>query len=176
MQHYLVVIALGNREPQTLGELSKIAAHSGCSIVNSHMNRLGKASAITLMLTGTWSAIAKLETALPILAKKLDLTTIVKRTEDMETVEGVMPYQAQVIGMDVAGVVHKIIDFFHNNAVSIEEMDTDTYTPAHTTTAMFSFTAMVTIPAKVHIAGLRERFMLFCEDHNLDAILEPLKN
>src|SRR5574338_606401 len=76
MQHYLVVIALGNREPQTLGELSKLAAHSGCSIVNSHMNRLGKASAITLMLTGTWNAIAKLEAALPALAKKLVISSI----------------------------------------------------------------------------------------------------
>src|SRR5574338_725697 len=111
MQHYLVVIALGNREPQTLGELSKLAAHSGCSIVNSHMNRLGKASAITLMLTGTWNAIAKLEAALPALAKKLDLTTVVKRTEELEKVEGAMPYHVQVIAMDVAGVVHKIIDF-----------------------------------------------------------------
>jgi len=34
----------------------------------------------------------------------------------------------------------------------------------------------VNIPARVHIATLRENFMLFCDDRNLDAIVEPYKS
>jgi glycine cleavage system transcriptional repressor len=33
----------------------------------------------------------------------------------------------------------------------------------------------VGIPADIHIAGLREEFMDYCDDLNLDAVLEPLK-
>ena len=33
----------------------------------------------------------------------------------------------------------------------------------------------VNIPVNMHIADLRERFTLFCDDLNLDASMEPMK-
>ena len=41
---------------------------------------------------------------------------------------------------------------------------------------MFALNMIVNIPARVHIGVLRENFMLFCDDRNLDAIIEPYKN
>jgi glycine cleavage system transcriptional repressor len=40
---------------------------------------------------------------------------------------------------------------------------------------MFSLTMSVNIPAATQISDLRERFILFCDDLNLDAIIEPEK-
>ncbi|NNF67977.1 MAG: glycine cleavage system protein R, partial [Gammaproteobacteria bacterium] len=33
----------------------------------------------------------------------------------------------------------------------------------------------INVPGQIHIAGLREEFMEFCDRLNLDAILEPVK-
>jgi glycine cleavage system transcriptional repressor len=41
---------------------------------------------------------------------------------------------------------------------------------------MFSVHLTVDIPADIQIATLREEFMDFCDQLNLDAIIEPLKN
>jgi glycine cleavage system transcriptional repressor len=41
---------------------------------------------------------------------------------------------------------------------------------------MFSVQMFINIPAGLHISGLREEFMEFCDQLNLDAILEPVKN
>jgi glycine cleavage system transcriptional repressor len=34
----------------------------------------------------------------------------------------------------------------------------------------------INIPASVHISGLREEFMEFCDQLNVDAIMEPVKH
>jgi glycine cleavage system transcriptional repressor len=33
----------------------------------------------------------------------------------------------------------------------------------------------VDVPANIHIATLREQFLIFCDELNLDGVLEPAK-
>jgi glycine cleavage system transcriptional repressor len=40
---------------------------------------------------------------------------------------------------------------------------------------MFSVHLTVDIPATLQIAALREEFMDFCDQLNLDAVIEPIK-
>ena len=54
-------------------------------------------------------------------------------------------------------------------------MSTSSYAAAHTGTPMFSVRMSIGIPANIHIAGLRDEFMDFCDSMNLDAVLEPIK-
>ncbi|MEJ2397928.1 MAG: glycine cleavage system protein R, partial [Gammaproteobacteria bacterium] len=46
---------------------------------------------------------------------------------------------------------------------------------AHTGSPMFTLSMTVEIPAATHISSLREQFMEFCDQLNLDAIMEPVK-
>jgi glycine cleavage system transcriptional repressor len=46
---------------------------------------------------------------------------------------------------------------------------------AHTGTPMFSVHLTVEIPATLQISALREEFMEFCDQLNLDAVIEPVK-
>jgi len=41
---------------------------------------------------------------------------------------------------------------------------------------MFSVNMSIGIPSDVHIAGLRDEFMEFCDSLNLDAVMEPIKH
>ena len=60
--------------------------------------------------------------------------------------------------------------------IEIGEVTTRSYPAAHTGTPMFSVQMFVNIPASLHISRLREEFMDFCDQLNLDAIIEPVKS
>jgi glycine cleavage system transcriptional repressor len=55
-------------------------------------------------------------------------------------------------------------------------VSTRSYAATHTGAPMFSVQMAVNIPATVHISGLREEFMDFCDQLNVDAIMEPVKH
>ena len=59
--------------------------------------------------------------------------------------------------------------------INIEDMNTSSYSAAHTGTPMFAVRMTVGIPSDIQISGLREDFMEFCDSMNLDAVLEPAK-
>ena len=52
-------------------------------------------------------------------------------------------------------------------------MSTRQYNAPHTGALMFSLQFTVNVPAKVHVAALRDEFLAFCDEQNLDAIMEP---
>ena len=41
---------------------------------------------------------------------------------------------------------------------------------------MFAVQMTINVPARQHVAQLREEFMDYCDSMNLDAILEPVKS
>jgi glycine cleavage system transcriptional repressor len=81
-----------------------------------------------------------------------------------------------VVGLDQPGMVHNLSGFFAQRKVEIGEVSTRSYTAAHTGAPMFSVQMFINIPSSVHIAGLREEFMDFCDQLNVDAIMEPVKH
>jgi glycine cleavage system transcriptional repressor len=172
----LVLTAVGKDRPGIVNDLSKAVLDAGCNIEDSRMTVLGGEFALLVLLTGSWNAVAKLESQVPVLAKKLDLTVTAKYTEPRPARGDMVPYQVDVVSMDQPGIVHDIADFFASRAINIEELSSWTYPAAHTGTPMFSLSMTVSIPAKMHIGQLRDDFMKFCDELNLDAVLEPSRH
>jgi glycine cleavage system transcriptional repressor len=77
--------------------------------------------------------------------------------------------------MDQPGIVHSLARFFSQRQINIQEMLTSSYAAAHSGTPMFSVHLTVAVPADIQIAALREEFMDFCDQLNLDAVIEPVK-
>lgn len=175
MQNYLVVSALGNDRPGIVDELSKAILESGCSIVDSRMTVLGGEFAIIVLISGNWNMVAKMENYLPGLQERLGLTIITKRTEKRQVQPNLLPYVVEVVSIDNPGIVHRLANFFSSRNINIEDLQTGSYAAAHTGTPMFSVHMVVGIPADLSIAGLRDQFLDFCDELNLDGILEPLK-
>lgn len=174
-QNLLVISALGRDRPGIVDKLSKAAADNDCNIVDSRMTVLGGEFAIIMLLSGNWNAIAKVEGSLPTLAKELDMTIISRRTEARATQANLLPYSVQVVALDHPGIVHQIANFFASQDINIQDLYTDTYYAPHTGTPMFALSMTVDVPSRVHIATLREQFMVFCDELNLDGVIEPSK-
>ncbi len=171
----LVVSAIGEDRPGLIDELSALVSDVRCSIIDSRMTVLGGEFAIIMLVSGSWDAIAKLENSMPALGERLGLNTTVRRTEERAVQHQCMPYNVHVIALDQPGIVQQIAHFFAAKGMNIDDMYTGTYRAPHTGSPMFTLTMTVSVPGNVHIAGLREEFMLFCDDRNLDAVIEPLR-
>ncbi len=176
MQNNLLVIsALGEDRPGIVNELAKMVADTGCNIEDSRMTVLGGDFAIILLVDGRWNELAKLEAALPGLERRLGLAIVAKRTHPARREGNLLPYSVEVVSLDHPGIVHQLANFFSSREINIRDMATTTYSATHTGTPMFSVQMTVDVPAAMHIARLREDFMDFCDQLNLDAIIEPVK-
>jgi glycine cleavage system transcriptional repressor len=175
MDNYLVVTALGKNRPDDLEQLTRTIKENGCSIAESRMTVLGNEFCILMMLSGPWDSIAKIEDQLPKLGSKLSMSIMSQRTTPARIGSNLMPYAIDVVAFDRAGIVHDIVNFIHENKIVIQELHTNTYKAASTGATMFSLHLAINIPADISIAGIRGEFMEFCDQLNLDAIMEPVK-
>ncbi|MGD9341100.1 MAG: glycine cleavage system protein R, partial [Chromatiales bacterium] len=68
-----------------------------------------------------------------------------------------------------------LANFFTSREIDISELTTRSYAAAHTGAPMFAVQMNINIPQDLQISVLREDFMEFCDQMNLDAIIEPIK-
>ena len=172
---HLVISALGKDRPGIVDTLARAIYELDCNISDSRMTVLGGEFAILLLVDGPWNRLAKLEDQVPELQDRLDLTITTRQTGERSPEANLLPYAVDVVALDHPGIVYSLASFFSDRQINIEDMVTSSYAAAHTGTPMFSVRMSIGIPANIHIAGLRDEFMDFCDSMNLDAVLEPIK-
>lgn len=173
---FIVICALGSDRTGLVYDLTRVVLDCSGNIVDSRMSSLGNEFAMLLLVSGNWHTLAKLETELKRLSETTGITVTLRRTEPRPARPDVLTYSVDVVCLDQPGIVHNLAGFFSSRGIDIAELNTRSYAAAHTGAPMFSVQMVVHIPAKVHIAALREEFMDICDQLNLDAILEPLKS
>jgi glycine cleavage system transcriptional repressor len=176
VKNYLVISALGEDRPGIVSELSRAIQECGCSIADARMTVMGAEFAVLLMVYGNWNTLAKLEVQLKRLEHTLGINTLTKRTRDRERGGDLLPYAVEVVAADQPGIVHKLTDYFCSRSINVEDLVARSYPAPHTGAPMFSVNVVIGVPATMHIAMLREEFMDFCDQLNLDAIMEPVRN
>ena len=135
---FLVLSALGKDKPGIVDRLSKAIFDLGCNITDTRMTVLGGEFALLQMIEGQWNQLVKLEDSIDDLSKKLGLTIITERTEERQQEKPLVPYIVDVISMDHPGIVHHLASFFSSRNINIEDMNTSSYSAAHTGTPMFA--------------------------------------
>ncbi|MBS0289940.1 MAG: glycine cleavage system protein R [Proteobacteria bacterium] len=173
-QHFLVVTALGSDHIGILEAFTKTSRQCGCNIVESKLTIIDDQCSLLMHLSGTWNTVAKLEAALPVLAEQYGCTLQTKRTSPRKNLPA-LPYQVSVIAQDKPGILNDLALFFLHQGIRVDEMHCETF-EAKSQIFMTNINFVVHIPAKQHIATTREQFMVYCEDRNLDAVIEPYKN
>lgn len=166
---------MGEDRPGLLHDLSRVILDAGCSVHDSHVNVLGQECVAMLMVRGNWNTLAKLEAQLRKAEPSLGLTLTLKRTGPRKASDDALPYAVEVIALEQPGIVNSLAGFFASRSINIEELVTRSYTAPHTGAAMFSVNMAIGVPANMHIGLLRDEFLDFCDDLNLDAVMEPVK-
>jgi glycine cleavage system transcriptional repressor len=173
MEKLLAVTAIGSDRTGLVKDLSLAISSSGGSILQSRMTTLGQEFAMLVLVSANWHAIKKVEEALEKLQESGDLTITTRATNERAKPEPAVPYSIDIVAIDQEGIVVKLASFFAGRNIEIADLNTRQYNAAHTGATMFSVRMAVNVPASTHLASLREEFHEFCEEHNLDAIIEP---
>ncbi|GJM07512.1 MAG: hypothetical protein DHS20C10_12460 [marine bacterium B5-7] len=153
----------------------KLSSQCGCSVTDLAYQQLGGDIAFTLMLSGHWSAIAKIETQLEQYGKKHHLSLNLKRTKLPKHRTPLIPCNVTVVGLDAPDPLYNITRFFTANGIAVHSIRSHTYLTQYTATQMFNVEMVVHIPAELQLAEVTEDFMILCEELNYDAMLEPEK-
>ncbi|TAK51900.1 MAG: glycine cleavage system protein R [Gammaproteobacteria bacterium] len=176
MKQFIAISAIGNDRIGLVHDLSRTVADCGGSISESRMTALGADFAMLALVSGNWHSIARIETELNKLAETSGISIQVRRTAERPVREDMVPYSVDVVCLDQAGIVAALSGFFSSRGIDIGELSTRSYAAAHTGAPMFSVYMNVNVPSRIHVGSLREEFMDFCDQMNLDAILEPVKS
>lgn len=172
----LIICAQGPHRPDLLKILSKAIFDCGGKIADSHITLWGEQVAAIILLSGSWDAIVKIESLLPRLQTQLGLNFITTRTEVPSTSATVnlLPYIVELVALYHPQIVYEIANFFTNYNVSMTDLSIHRYI-ATTGSQMLSVKLIIYVPTNISIANLRNDFMDFCDDLNLDGIMDPLK-
>ncbi len=170
----LVISALGADRPGIVDELSTIIGQHSLNIEDSRMTKLGGEFAALLLVSGEQTSIDALQTQVNDIEQVLQMRLLIKLTSDTEAIDNALPYAVEVAALDHPGIVNNIANFFSQRNINIVNLQTESYSAAHTGSPMFALHMTIGIPADTNIAKLRESFMQVCDELNLDADLSNL--
>lgn len=119
MINYLVVTAMGDDRPGIVSQLAKVASSCECDIVDSRMAIFGNEFTLIMMLSGTWTAITKLETILSNVSMELGLLTVMKRTSKHTAQNYQSRIEVNFEGQDQRGTMQKITEFLASQSLDL---------------------------------------------------------
>lgn len=175
MEKLLAVTVIGADRTGLVRDVTKAISGAGGSIKQSRMATLGSEFAMVALVAANWHSIKKTEEALTHLAQNSELTISFRATEERQGREPAAPYNVDIVAMDQEGIIAGLAGFFAGRNIEIADLNTRQYNAAHTGAEMFAVQMAINIPAATHLATLREEFHEYCEEQNLDAIIEPIQ-
>ena len=89
--------------------------------------------------------------------------------------DNVIPYGVDIFASDHIDNIHELAVFFTKHGIKILDMSSSRYPAPYSNTPLFVARMIVKIPVGIRIVSLRDEFLEFCDQQNLDAILEPVK-
>lgn len=170
---YLVVTVQASQKIDIWLKITSLASEMDCHIRHAQGQKLAGEHALIALISGNWNTIVKLEATLKRFSKTEGALLQMKRSKTIEDQVQLLPYFVEVLGLDELGTLNHICKFFSAERISIENLQIESYTSSATNAPMFSLKVSLGIPSIMNIGDLRERFILFCEDLNIDGVIEP---
>jgi len=171
----LAISVLGNKTKDFIAETLSAVSACQCNVLELRTSNLLQITALYVLMDGNWNHIAKLEAMLDILAKRLNMQISFLRPEPDGPVEEGVPYMLETISMDKKDLLFAVTSFLIDRGIAIEEITASRHQAAFFNNTVFSSKFILLVPDDVRILSLREEFLDFCDNINIDAILEPIK-
>lgn len=119
MSNHLVVTSMGSDRPGIVSKFARLASDCDCDIVDSRMALFGNEFTLIMMLSGSWSAISKMETQLPELSVALEMMTVMKRTAKHTAPHYPARLEVTFNGVNKRGTMQKITQFLADQSLDL---------------------------------------------------------
>ncbi|QIK81571.1 glycine cleavage system protein R [Lysobacter sp. HDW10] len=175
-ENHLLINAYSTHPLSPLLPVSRRINDSGCNLLDARLATVGRDVSVTLLATGSWDAIAKLEAILGRLEREEEgIRLNWNRTGPKPIQSNLIPYVVEVVAADKPGILYQLADFFDRQNITVENLQSSRYKAMQTGAEMFTAQLTIGVPADMHIAALRDDFLEFSDRLNLDAIMDPMK-
>jgi len=172
---HLVLVLIGEDRPGLLEQVARSVMEAGCNLEDSRMSVLAGVCCISMAVRGNWKTLGKLESQLARVQADTGLSVTARRAQPEEAALPAMAYSVDVVALDQVGIVHALAGFFTSRGVNIRDLHTRVFRAQQTGARMFAANMVIDIPADQHLASLRGDFLDFCDELNLDGVLDPIK-
>lgn len=173
---YITLIFIAPKQDIVVDSLIALSAKHNCRVQESRLSLIGEDFSGVMRIAGNWSDIAKLEKTLAkVKSDAVFLLESRRSVADTPSETAFLPYLVQVVALDTPPLVNEISYFFSAQNIKIIDLQTDPFQTSHSNTMMLTLSMRINIPADINIADLRERFMVLCDELNVDGIMEPEK-
>ncbi|MDF2941029.1 MAG: Glycine cleavage system regulatory protein [Gammaproteobacteria bacterium] len=173
MQQYLALTIIAPQDSGILKQIAEACAQYQCQIMESRLSAAGENQIMMMYISGNWSAIAKLETPLAALGNQPNVHFKMMRTEMQSHHNSLVPYIVHITSVSSPHTLNQLLSFFNANKIKVSELAVTQYFANKTQASMQTIVITVLLSTETHLADLRENFILFCDEYNLDAIFEP---
>lgn len=174
-ENHVLVTATVSQTTNALVPLARRIADCGLNVLEARVATLGQDVVLAVLACGSWDAVAKLEAGAGRIERDEGFAIALRRTAPKPLQSNLLPYVVEVVAADKPGILFQLAEFFTSRGISIEQLSTSRYRAMQTGAEMFSAQLTIGVPAKNHIAALRDEFLEFCDSLNLDAIMDPMK-
>jgi glycine cleavage system transcriptional repressor len=171
---HLILTAVGPDQVGLVEKLSEFISSHGCNIEDSKMAVFCGEFAVILLLTGDSASLFKIANDHRALEAQTALTISIKTPSKRKAAESYLPYRLTASCMDHPGIVYQLSGVLSALGVNIESMETKTYAAPDSGTPIFRLEANISVPARVNINALRERFFEIQRQENIDVELAPI--
>jgi Glycine cleavage system regulatory protein len=175
-ENQLSISVLARPRPELALELFRAISERGGEVEDCRLAGVGDLFTANLVVSGNWSTLGRLETALPGIAEKLDFQVRFQRCGPREQNPEYRPYAADVIAPQQPELLVHLLEFFQEQDLQVAEMTTQSYASTHTGANMCGVQLVLHVPVSQHPQALREAFMDLCDDLNADGMLDPIKS
>ncbi len=171
----LIITALEAQESNLFERLIAVIQESACHILESRMSQLAGGDACYMLVEGNWNHIAKLENSLTGLQQRAQVffKRLPEKAEEQDG--GELLYVADVVARNRAGILADLIRFFDVQGIIIQDLRSSCYQLPYVDSTVCTIHLLLRIPEEVSVLSLRDDFLDFCEQLQVDAILEPVK-
>ncbi|MEC4749670.1 ACT domain-containing protein [Methylomicrobium sp. Wu6] len=171
----LAITVLGHNRNYFITEILSTIRDCKCSIVEIRFSRLEQTDAAYLLIQGNWNQIAKFESVMEAVEKRLEIKIHMLRPEREHKEKDFLPYSLETLSIDRDNIIESVSAFLTVRGIEVEEISGSSYQAPYISTSVFATKFIVLIPPEIRLLPLREEFLDFCDQLNIDAILEPIK-
>ncbi len=171
----LAISVLGNQSKEFATETLSALSVCQCQLIELRAASLTRLTGLFLLIDGNWNHIAKLEVMLEALARRYALQISFLRPENPNKPAAGVPYTLETISLEKKDMMFAITSFLTERGIVIEEINANRHQASYFENDVFVSKFVLLVPEQVRILSLREEFLDFCDNLNIDAILEPVK-
>jgi glycine cleavage system transcriptional repressor len=175
IKKYLCLAALGAHHHKLAHDLAWAIDRRGCEILECRITPLGDKFSAVMLLAGNWSAMGKMESALPGLADHFGLSIQFEHARAATSAPDFRPYAAEVIAPQHPRLFTNLIGFFADQGVHVYEASNQSYQSSMTGAHMCNIHMALQVPVDQHPQTLRDAFMDVCDELHADGLLDPIK-